>query len=116
MPAFQTTWRTDAHVVFDRIHFTLQTTDGQRVAVPLGDLFEALPATHHPEIARTHFACDNVPPDSELIVWTLNRLQALYPGQTPSRLNVMWETVAVPIAKGMRHTRTTPGISCAFEF
>lgn len=115
MPAFQSSWRLDEDVVFDRVHLALHTEEGEWVTVLLGDLLDALPATHHPAIARAHFACDGSPPSADLARWLRDRLQALHPILSPVQLSVSWETVAVPLAEGTRHARTEPGASCSIE-
>jgi hypothetical protein len=113
MPAFQDTWRTDEEVVIERVRLSVHATNGERRDVLLGDLLDALPATHHPAVARAHLACTADGFDETLVRWVRSRLRMLYPTLSIERLEIVWETVAVPLAEGLPRMRTGRGAGCS---
>ncbi len=110
LPAFQQTWAADSEAAFDRLRLAAEMETGDRRAVPLEDLLAALPATHHPAVARAHFGCSGASP--ALAGWTRRRLEALFPDARPARLHIVWERVSVPLATGIDGARTSQRAAC----
>jgi len=92
--------------VADRLeHFELQQavleayfTDSTTTYVPVNDLFESIPSSHHLGVLRRQFRPASMSGTSEteqalhpeIRSWLSDRLARLYPERTTERLDVVW--------------------------
>lgn len=76
------------------VHFSDSTTD----FVPVADVFDPLPASHHLGILRRQFTPATMSGSheteqalqNEILAWIRSRLERLYPNASPERVDVIW--------------------------
>lgn len=98
LPAFQTTWDRGESIQIEQVALEVVLEEGGRVSVPVESLFANLPRSQHRGFFRAQ--CQPAPlsgtPRTERCLqpgaaaWMHQRMTALFPDQSFSRLDVIW--------------------------
>ena len=112
LPAFQKAWNRGEPIQVEQVALELVLEGGDRIPVPVEPLLAALPRSQHREFLRAQCqpASLSGTPRTERCLqpgaaaWVHQRLDALFPEQSFSRLDVIWNRLTYTPAR----PKTTP--------